>query len=301
MAWKGVHITRPGRLSVADDQLVVAQEAGEVRVPLEDIGWIVVDEPAVTLTGALLAALPEHGIPLVMADSRHMPALLALPFHSHHRQAATAAAQLDQSQPFRKRCWQALVRSKVANQAAVLEHRRRPQAATLRAMRDQVASGDPDNVEARAARAYWPALFERFVRDDPSDLRNALLNYGYAVVRAVIARSLVAAGFMPCVGLHHASVTNAFNLADDLIEPFRPFADHVVARLAEGRERAGTMTREDRRTLANMPNTAVRLPAGEMALLHAADHVVASLRQATEARDASRLLLPEFQGGLFAP
>ena len=117
-----------------------------------------------------------------------------------------------------------------------------------------VKSGDPDNVEARAARAYWGALWSDFRRQDEEDLRNAMLNYGYAVLRAVVARALVAAGLLPCLGLHHASDQNPFNLADDLIEPYRPLADRLVFKLcAGGQRREGRLGLEDRRALAALP------------------------------------------------
>ena len=222
MAWKGLHLSRPARLNTADGQIVVAQDDGEVRLPLEDIAYIVLDAPHATLTTTLLSACMEAGIAIVSTDARHTPNGLMLPFHRHHRQAGVANMQIALGEPFKKRAWQRVAVAKIDNQAAHLD-RGGHNGESLRAMSRLVGSGDPQNIEARAARAYWGALFSDFVRDDASDLRNKLLNYGYAVLRAGIARSLVAYGLLPSIGLHHASVTNAFNLADDLIEPFRPF------------------------------------------------------------------------------
>jgi CRISPR-associated protein Cas1 len=293
MAWKGVHITQPGRLSLADGQLVVAQGDGNVRLPLEDIGWVIIDDPGVTLTTSLLAGLATHGIALATSDARHMPSMLALPFHGHHRQAGVARDQLAWTLPFRKRCWQAIVQAKIINQAAVLDGAEKPHADTLLAMARQVGSGDPDNVEARAARQYWQALFPGFTRGNEADLRNKALNYGYAVLRAVISRALVGAGFLPCLGLWHDSATNAFNLADDLIEPFRPVCDQMVETLCRDRDPASDLVLQDRRRLAGLPGSPVLIAGEGMTVLHACERMVASLGVATAFNEPARLTLPQ--------
>lgn len=292
MAWRGVHITKPGRLSLKDGQIVIVQDEGEVRLPLEDIGWIILDEPRLTLTTTLLAACAEQGIALVHTDARHMPVSTTLPFHTHHRQAAIAALQLGLSLPFKKRCWQAIVRAKITNQAHVLDHYGRGNAEPLYAMAKLVASGDPDNIEARAARHYWSALFSDFIRDDPADLRNKMLNYGYAVMRAMLARALVGAGLIPSVGLHHASQTNAYNLADDMIEPFRPLVDALVFEHATGRAATDDLTVEDRRKLAGLPLETMRLSSAKMGVLAATEACITSLVQAMEGESAAILALP---------
>ena len=215
-----------------------------------------------------------------------------MPFHRHHRQAGIAARQLEASGPLRKRLWQTLVRAKIENQAALLAERGHPNAAALRAMINLVASGDPGNVEARAARDYWRSLFDGFIRDDASDLRNKALNYGYAVVRACIARAIVACGLLPSIGVHHASQVNSFNLADDLFEPFRPLVDRAVARLAEGREPHSELTKDDRRLLAGLPLAETELSAEKMTILAAADRSAESLARAFETGAPKVLRLP---------
>lgn len=292
MAWRGLHITRPGRLSLADGQVVVAQESDVVRIPLEDVGWIILDDPRLTLTTSLLSACAEQGVALINTDARHMPSSLTLPFHQHHRQAAISEKQIGSTLPFRKRCWQSIVIAKIRNQAAVLDLRKRDHGDTLRTMAKRVNSGDPDNVEARAARQYWSSLFHDFVRDDPADLRNKMLNYGYAVMRAIIARCLVGVGLLPCFGLHHASQTNSFNLADDLMEPFRPFVDTMVFDICIERDPYSDLTLEDRRKLASLPLETVMIDGAELSLLAAAESCIASLARATEAQQASLLVLP---------
>ena len=292
MAWRGLHITRPGRLSLADGQVVVAQDADAVRVPLEDVGWIILDDPRLTLTTSLISACAEQGVAIINTDARHMPSSVTLPFHQHHRQAAMAEQQIGSTLPFRKRCWQSIVIAKIRNQAAVLDLTKRDHGDVLRTMAKRVNSGDPDNVEARAARQYWASLFHEFVRDYPGDLRNKMLNYGYAVLRAIIARCLVGTGLLPCIGLHHASQTNPFNLADDLMEPFRPFVDVMVFAICSERDPSSEFTLEDRRKLASLPLETVQLDVAELSLLAAAESCIASLARAAEAQQASLLVLP---------
>lgn len=289
-----MHITRPARISIADGQLTVDQDDGEARISLEDIAFVIVDEQRVTLTGAAISACMEAGVVLITTDARHTPSGLSLPFHRHHRQSGIAASQIEASAPLRKRLWQALVRAKIDNQAEHLARRGSPAASALSAMAALVSSGDPDNVEARAARDYWRALFSDFVRDDPSDLRNKALNYGYAVMRACVARAIVAYGLLPSIGVHHASQTNSFNLADDLFEPFRPSVDTAVAALAIGRQRTDELTRDDRRTLAALPMGDTVIGTETMTLLAATEKSAESLARAFETGDAKTLVVPRY-------
>jgi CRISPR-associated protein Cas1 len=293
MAWKGLHLTRPSRLSFKDGQIVVEQDDGEVRVALEDLAWIVLDSPRSTLSSTLLSACMSAGIAIIVTDETHTPSGVALPFHHHHRQADLAQRQVGMGAPLKKRLWQSIVRSKVENQAAVLDELGREGGATLREMKRHVGSGDPDNVEARAARAYWSELWPEFRREDGGDRRNKLLNYGYAVVRSGVARSLVAAGLLPPLGLNHASVTNAFNLADDLVEPFRPFVDALAWRtVGEGRPCRNDLSVEDRRSMAGVLLGEARVGAETVTLLVAAEKTAESLVRAIESNAPEALELP---------
>lgn len=298
MAWRGLHLTQPGRLSLAHGQVVVAQDDGEVRIPLEDVAWIVLDTPQATLTVALLSACMGAGVAVVACDAAHTPSGMALPFHRHHRQAAVAQLQVRITAPLRKRLWQAVVQAKIRNQAASLRAcggDGRP----LEAMAARVGSGDPDNTEARAAREYWRAFFPAFTREGEGDLRNAMLNYGYAVVRAGVARGLVAAGLLPAFGIGHASQSNAFNLADDIVEPFRPFVDLVVWTMSdEGRVKEGKLTVDHRRRLAALPLQEAWMGQEIMTLLAASERAGASLVRAMEFGTASLLELPRPTGAL---
>ncbi len=292
MAWRGLHLTRPSRLSLTDNQIVVGQAEGDVQVAIEDLAWIVLDTPQASVTAALLSACMNAGVVLVVCDAAHMPSGLLTPFHRHHRQAAVAAMQAGLSAPLRKRLWQAMVQAKIGNQAAALQECG-GEGRALRAMAARVGSGDPDNVEARAARAYWRAMFTDFTRDGAQDLRNAMLNYGYAVMRACVARGLVAAGLVPAFGVGHASQANAFNLADDVIEPFRPFVDVAVWRMTErGTVGFGDLTVAHRRLLAALPVTETLLGKERVTLLIATERAGASLVRAMEAGNARLLELP---------
>ncbi len=295
MAWRGLHITRPSRLSFADGQIVVAQDDGEVRVALEDVAWIVLDTPQSTVTGMLLSACMTAGIALIATDERHTPAGVLLSFHQHFRQGEIAHRQAAMTGPLKKRLWQKIIRAKIDNQAAALASVGRGGATSLREMARLVGSGDPANVEARAARYYWGQLWPEFRREDGGDKRNKLLNYGYAVVRAGVARSLVAAGLLPAFGLKHASVTNAFNLADDIVEPFRPFVDSLAWHTAEeGRPSRDDLSLDDRRAMAGALLTDAKFAAEGVTLLVAAEKAAESLVRAIEAATPEVLELPTF-------
>ncbi len=296
MAWRGLHLTHAARLSLADGQVCVRQDAGEVRLALEDIAWIVIDTPQAALTSALISACMAAGIALVFTDERHTPSGMALPFHRHHRQGGIARLQIEAKDGVKKRLWQAIVRRKILNQAASLGVLGRANADTLREIARHVEPGDPDNVEARAARFYWGRLFEDFARDDEGDLRNKMLNYGYAVVRAGVARALVASGLLPAFGLKHDGAANAFNLADDLFEPFRPFVDGLACKTFGGHpDKNGDLTLDDRRAMAGALLLNGKVGEGSVSLLVAAEMAAASLCRALEFEKPAFLELPELE------
>ncbi|WP_425410753.1 type II CRISPR-associated endonuclease Cas1 [Hyphococcus sp.] len=297
-----MHICNPAGLSLRQSQLVVSQDGEEVTFLIEDIAYLILDTRQTTITGSVFAAILNAGIAILQSDEKHIPCGIAFPFQAHWKQGETAHLQTSLTQPFKKRAWQAIVRQKVRNQAAVLSilktEKAETEAAALKAMVAQVKSGDPSNVEARAARAYWGALFKDFRRADFGDRRNAALNYGYAVVRACLARSLSASGLIPAFGLHHASVTNAFNLADDLIEPFRPFVDYMTLKLLGNEPPPDQeLTKEDRQAMAQVPFETVMLDGESLSLLLATERTAQKLTTAMRAGDPSILSMPEFTVG----
>lgn len=296
MAWRGLHLSQPARLSLRHGALQVARgEQETLSFPLEDLGWIILDTPEVTATAAVLSACMQNGVPLVVSDARHMPCGVLMPFHQHWQQAGVGAVQVAASAPLRKRLWQRIIRAKLANQALTLDACQVAGGTALRQMARHVGSGDPANVEARGARFYWSRLFVGFRRHDGSDLRNGMLNYGYAILRACIARTLVAAGLLPAFGIHHAGAANPFNLADDVLEVFRPVVDFRVHALSgQGQPvDAAELSLDDRRELAAILTETVVIDGEQFTLQPAIDQVVSSLVRALSEGDAARLRLPE--------
>jgi CRISPR-associated protein Cas1 len=229
MSWRSVVIANPAALTLEDRALRIRQENREARVMLEDIGVLVLDHPQISLTAPLLAACAQAQIAVITVDESHLPNGVLLPYLPHSRALKVMTAQLALSQPARKRLWQRLVQFKIDNQAAVLaKHTHHAAARRLRRLSEETRSGDPDNCEAQAAQVYFRTLIHPNFGRLQNRFYNAALNYSYAVVRAALARSLVGYGFLPAFGLFHHSEQNAFNLADDLIEPYRPFVDAYV-------------------------------------------------------------------------
>jgi CRISPR-associated protein Cas1 len=221
----------PARLRVRVAQLIVQREhLPEVSMPLADLAVILVAHPQVTFTQAVLSGLAAAGGVFVTCDGSNLPVGMMLPLASHHTQAERFAAQAGAPLPVRKRLWRQIVRAKIKAQAALLVELRGMDFG-IKALVALVQSGDPSNVEARAARRYWPAVFADldFRRHRENEDQNLLLNYGYAVLRAIVARAICAAGLHPTLGIHHHNRYNAFCLADDLMEPFRPTVDRAVA------------------------------------------------------------------------
>jgi CRISPR-associated protein Cas1 len=229
-----VDIATDGRhLSAYRGFLVVSEDRAEVgRIPLDDVAAIIVHAHGVTWTTNLVAALAERGALLVLCGANHAPVAVCMPLDGHHGQNARMRAQWQAGRPLAKQLWREIVVAKIRWQAAALEARG-IEAGAFDMLARRVRSGDPDNVEAQAARRYWPLLMGGgFRRDRSAEGVNALLNYGYTVLRSLSARAVVAAGLHPSIGIHHANRGNAFALADDLIEPFRPLVDLTTVHLA---------------------------------------------------------------------
>lgn len=227
IATDGRHLSRDrGFLKVSAE----GQEIG--RTPLDRIIGVIVHAHGTTWTTSLLTDLADRGAPVVLCGSNHAPRSVLMPLEGHHLQAARLRAQWQAKMPLMKQAWKQIVRAKIAMQAAALRSVGQPYA-PLEIMCRKVTSGDSANIEAQAARYYWPLMMgEDFRRDTAAPGVNGLLNYGYTVVRAATARAVVAAGLHPSIGLYHSNRANAFALADDLMEPFRPLVDCAVRRLA---------------------------------------------------------------------
>lgn len=232
-----VEVAESGRhLSVHRGFLKVSEGRTELgRVPLDDITALILSGPQITLSKRLMTELAERKAVIVTCGRDWNPLSFTLPFGTHFQAAKILRDQISASAPLRKRLWQKLVRRKIVHQMTVLDHYvpRHPKVAELAVLAKRVKSGDPDNMEAQAARHYWPALMGTgFRRDRTRTEINAYLNYGYMVLRAATARATCGAGLHPALGLHHGSDANAFALVDDLMEPYRPMVDAVVHELA---------------------------------------------------------------------
>lgn len=220
------------RMRIEHDQLVITRDGLDDRtVPVEDIGFLLVDQQATIYTHAVLARLMEAGACVVLCDGSHLPCGLLVPLQANELLTQRLRRQIEVSRPKQKRLWQQIVRAKIAAQAKnlALLGSSRGEAEKLRALITKVASGDPENIEGQAARIYWPALFgQAFYRQQGGAWPNPFLNYGYTVMRAALARAIAGAGLHPSFGVHHHNRGNAFCLADDLVEPVRPLVDAAV-------------------------------------------------------------------------
>ncbi len=233
-----VEVAEAGRhLSVHRGFLKVSEGATELgRVPLDDITALIMSGPQATLSTRLIAELANRKAIIITCGPNWHPCAFTLPFGGHYEAAGVLRDQIAASAPLKKRLWQRLVKAKIANQAAVLGYHEPDHSKLneLGVLERRVKSGDPDNMEAQAARHYWPALMAKdFRRNRFAADANAYLNYGYTVLRAATARAICGAGLHPALGLHHGSRVNAFALVDDLMEPFRPFVDSIARQLVD--------------------------------------------------------------------
>ncbi|MHA6723190.1 type II CRISPR-associated endonuclease Cas1 [Sphingomonas sp. RS2018] len=271
--------------------LIVSHQLEEVgRVPLDDIAAVIVHAHGVTWSTNLVVALAERGAILLLCGSNHAPVAVCLPLDGHHAQNGRMSAQWKACRPLAKQLWRRLVVAKIRWQAAVLAANGRP-ADAFDLLARRVGSGDPDNVEAQAARRYWPLLMGAdFRRDRDAAGANAMLNYGYAILRSLCARAVVAAGLHPSIGVHHANRGNAFALADDLIEPFRPLADALTIRLlARGID---TVTPEAKRAYAGMIAVDLAGENGTTTVAAAAGRAAQTLAASFQSGRAADLVLP---------
>jgi CRISPR-associated protein Cas1 len=285
-------ISRPARLRREHYSLAIDQE-NTAFVPFEDIAVIVLNHPEITLTHPVLSACAEYGIGLYSTGSNHQPSGIFLPFLPHSRTTRMLRKQLGIARPVAKQAWACIVRRKIENQAACLRLCDKKGVDRLDSYARRIRSGDPDNLEGQAAAFYFPQLFGTgFNRAAPS-WTNAALDYGYAILRGAIARALVAHGLHPTIGLFHDSEQNAFNLADDLIEPFRPLIDLHVAKRPATTE--GDLIPEDKQRLVALLNVDVGMPQGQMTALSAIEYAVESLARTYEGSN-TELDLPRLIG-----
>ena len=293
MIKRTLYFGNPAYLSLRQGQLVLRlpevskntslpesfKREAERTIPVEDIGVVVLDHSQITITQGLLEALLENNCAVITCDKNRLPVGLMLPLCGNTTQNERFRHQLAASQPLKKQLWQQTIQQKIANQAAVLESRGAV-AKNMRAWAGEVRSGDADNMEARAAAYYWSALFpevDRFRRDREGSPPNNLLNYGYAIVRAMVARSLVISGLLPTWGIHHHNRYNAYCLADDVMEPYRPYVDRLVCDVVSSGDDYTVLTHELKAKLLSLPVMEVSIQGRRSPMMVAVAQTTASL------------------------
>ena len=256
------------------------KKANEVTRPIEDIGVVVLDHKQITITQGALEALLENNCAVITCDSNHLPVGLLLPLVGNTTQNERFRDQLDASLPLRKQLWQQTMQYKIRNQSAVLAQCSDAETKCMQIWANDVRSGDPDNLEARAAVYYWKSLFGHipgFIREREGVAPNNLLNYGYAILRAVVARSLVASGLLPTLGIHHHNRYNAYCLADDIMEPYRPYVDRLVYDITEQYGVDVELSKDIKAELLSIPTLDVVIGGKRSPLMVAASQTTASL------------------------
>lgn len=299
MIKKTLYFGNPAYLKKQDNQLKVDfpvdSNNDSKTVPIEDIGLLILDSPRITITQALLSELLENNTAVLSCDDRHLPLGLFMPMASNHIFTEKLRYQLESSEPLRKNLWQQTVKAKIKNQARILS-RSGNNIKNMLYWERQVRSGDPDNYEARAAAYYWSEFSENetFRRRRFGEVPNNLLNYGYAVLRAVVARSLAASGMLPAVGIHHRNKYNPFCLADDIMEPYRPYVDVVVKNICEvhDADEIEELTPNIKKELLIIPQIDVVIEEKKSPLMVGMQRTTASLMQCFEG-EKRKIAYPE--------
>lgn len=313
MIKKTLYFGNPAYLSLRQQQMVIKlpevetndsltntfKRNAEVTKPIEDIGIVVLDNRRITITQGLLEALLENNCAVITCDTRSLPVGMMLPLCGNTVQSERFRCQIDASIPLKKQLWQQTIKAKICNQAAVLKSCCDMEAKTMLRWADDVRSGDPDNIEGRAAAFYWKNIFngiegiDSFTRDREGVPPNNLLNYGYAILRAVVARALVSSGLLPTLGIHHHNRYNAYCLADDIMEPFRPYIDYLVHKIVtEKGVEAQELTKETKAQLLSIPVMDVVIGGKRSPLMVGVSQTTASLFRCFNG-EARKIAYPE--------
>jgi len=307
MIKRTLYFNNPAYLSKKNNQLIIKKPENKEKseaenrekietVPIEDIGIIILDNPQITLTHGLIGALIDNNAALVTTDKRHHPTGLFLNLDSNQVQSEKFKYQIEASSPLKKQLWQQTISAKIRNQAAMLKSRNISITNMLHWAK-KVRSGDPDNFEARAAAYYWQNLFPvilKFTRDREGDAPNQLLNYGYAILRAIVARSLVASGLLPTLGIHHHNKYNAYCLADDIMEPYRPFVDDLVCTIVENGEDFYELSTSIKKQLLSIATVDIIIEGRKSPLMVGMQRTTASLAKCFGG-EQRKILYPELR------
>jgi len=292
MIKKTLHFSNPAYLSLKNSQLqidlphlkVLGEKESKKTIPIEDIGMVLLDHQQITITHGCMAALLENNAVIITCNHTHHPIGMMLPIDGHDVQSERFRYQIDASQPLKKQLWQQTIQAKILNQAAVL-FERDIACDNMIHWAKSVRSGDPDNYEGRAAAYYWKNVFPEkieFFRGREGDPPNNLLNYGYAILRAIVARALVSSGLLPTLGIHHRNKYNAYCLADDIMEPYRPYVDKIVLKIIDDGENFLELGTEIKSRLLSIATVDVRFERGTSPLMVGIQHTTASLAKCYE-------------------
>ncbi|MDW8274530.1 MAG: type II CRISPR-associated endonuclease Cas1 [Chitinophagales bacterium] len=286
MIKRTILLGNPCRLALRLDQLLIQynhitgqEDMADRTVPIEDLGVIILEHEQITLTHPVMNKLVEYNVGLVCCNERKLPTGLLLNLDGNSVQQERFEAQINASEPLRKQLWQQTVKAKILNQASLLKQLQRDTTYLLELAR-QVRSGDADNCEAKAASYYWQRLFSpswNFVRHREGPPPNNLLNYGYAILRALTARALIGSGLLPTLGIFHRNRYNAYCLADDIMEPYRPFVDAVVAGILSKTSHIHELNNELKVPLLKIPQLDVMIDGKKSPLMVAMSRTTASL------------------------
>lgn len=271
------------------------KKEAERTIPIEDIGVVVLDNRRITITSGAMEALLENNCAVITCNQKSMPVGLLLPLCGNNTQNERFRSQLEASLPLRKQLWQQTIKQKILNQEHVLRINTAQETNCMRVWSNDVRSGDSDNLEARAAAYYWRNVFTtypNFVRDREGTPPNNLLNYGYAILRAIIARALVGSGLLPTLGIHHHNRYNAYCLADDIMEPYRPYVDQLVLDIIQCNLEISDITRDLKMQLLGIPMLDVVINGKRSPLMIAAQQTTASLARCF-AGESKRISYPE--------
>lgn len=296
MIKRTLYFGNPAYLKTKDEQLVFeSTETGEVKtLPIEDIGVLILDHQQITISQALIAKLLANNVAFITCDNSHHPTGLLLNLDGNNLQSQKFKAQIEASQPLKKQLWQQTISCKINNQAFLLEQNR-VSVNNMRNWAADVKSGDSENHEAIAAAYYWKNIFQlfpNFKRERYGPPPNNLLNYGYAILRAVVARNIVASGLLPTLGIFHRNQYNAYCLADDIMEPYRPFVDKVVLNIVNLNGNFLELTPNMKKDLLNIPAMDVLLNKEKSPLMVAVQKTTASLAKCFEGKQR-KILYPE--------
>lgn len=302
MVKRTLFIETPCHLKCKDLQLVASyrhisgyETLPDKHVPIEDIGMLLLEHPQISISHYLLDKLVQNNTAVVVCGDNHHPTGMMLSLESHTIQSERFRAQVEATEPLKKQLWQQTVKAKIANQAAVLQHWQ-VKHNYLDNVLAQVKSGDAGNCEAKAAAFYWANLFPQawlFSRKREGPPPNNLLNYGYAILRATVARALAASGLLPTLGIFHRNRYNAYCLADDMMEPYRPFVDMIVRNIIHHSSAVDTLTREHKTELLKLPTLDVIIDGEKSPLMLATQRTAASLARCYSG-EQRKILFPAF-------